>query len=83
MTDAVSPVAWKFDNVNQGPDVRFWEYNSKLPDGKPVDVSNRMAASRQLTQPQDAEAIKQYSDPAFVLGNNWDARKQAETVVRP
>jgi hypothetical protein len=37
-------------------------------DGRPVDVSQRHAASKQLTMAADAETVKEYSDPAFVLG---------------
>ncbi|MET0391109.1 MAG: pectinesterase family protein [Polyangiales bacterium] len=55
-----------------GPDttnVHFWEYNSvNLTDGQPVDVSKRVAWSRQLTMDRDAETIANYSDPTFVLG---------------
>ncbi|MEI9979325.1 MAG: pectinesterase family protein [Edaphobacter sp.] len=48
--------------------LHLWEYNSTDMDGKPIDVSQRHAASRQLTKPQDAQIIADYSNPAFVLG---------------
>jgi hypothetical protein len=55
-----------------GPDysnVHFWEYNSvSLSDGKPIDVSQRVSYSRQLTMENDAETIANYSDPTYVLG---------------
>jgi pectin methylesterase-like acyl-CoA thioesterase len=51
--------------------VHFWEYNSHTPDGKPVDVSKRAAFSRQLNMADDKQTIADYSDPIFVLGNNW------------
>ncbi len=51
--------------------IRYWEYNSvSLEDGKPVDVSKRHPASRQLTMEKDAAIIKNYSNPAFIL-NGW------------
>ena len=80
MTNAVGPAAWKFDNSSNAPNVHFWEYNSKRPDGTPVDVSNRLPGSKQLTQPQDAETISQYSDPAFVLGNQWNPRESGRGI---
>jgi pectinesterase len=48
--------------------LHLWEFNSTDLDGHPVDVSQRHSASKQLTMPADAETIKEYSDPAFVLG---------------
>jgi hypothetical protein len=47
-----------------------------------VDVSRRLAGSRQLTQPQDAEIIAQYSDPPFVLGHDWNPRAAAVPSTR-
>jgi hypothetical protein len=37
-----------------------------------VDTSKRLAVSKQLKQPEDAETIKNYSDPKWVLGGDWD-----------
>ena len=51
--------------------MRFWEYNSRNPDGSPVDVSKRRPLSRQLDQKQDAQLIADYSNPAFVL-DGWN-----------
>ena len=51
--------------------LHLWEYNSTDLEGKPLDVSQRHAASRQLTKPADAETIANYSKPSFVLGG-WD-----------
>ena len=53
-------------------DVHFWEFNSHTADGQPVDASKRLAISKQLTQDKDAETIKNYSDPKWVLGGDWD-----------
>jgi pectinesterase len=49
--------------------MHLWEYNStNVSDGKPVDVSRRLAASKQLDKVKDAQTIANYSNPAFVLG---------------
>jgi pectinesterase len=56
--------------ADEGGKVRFWEYNSRNPDGSPVDVSKRAPLSRQLDQKSDAKMISDYSTPAFVL-NGW------------
>lgn len=66
----LNPAAWKLSaNVTAATTVHFWEYNStNLSDGKPTDVSQRAACSKQLTLPQDAATIAQYQDPSFVLG---------------
>jgi pectinesterase len=48
--------------------LHLWEFNSTDLDGHPVDVTRRHAASKQLTLPVDAKTVKNYSDPAFVLG---------------
>ncbi len=54
--------------------VHFWEYNSvNLSDGKPVDVSQRVSWSRQLTMERDSRIIADYSNPAYVLGG-WDPK---------
>jgi hypothetical protein len=48
--------------------VHYWEYNSThLNDAKPVDVSKRLPASRQLTMEKDAAIIANYSKPAYIL----------------
>ncbi|MRW91659.1 carbohydrate esterase [Duganella sp. FT80W] len=65
----ISPAGW-------GPvegdvsNVHFWEYNSRNVDGTPVDVSKRHPASRQLTMERDAETIRNYRNPAWVL-DGW------------
>ncbi len=55
--------------------LRLWEFNSTDLDGRPIDVSQRNPASRQLSEPRDAQTIAQYSDPAFVLGG-WNPLAQ-------
>ncbi len=61
----IAPRGWS--DADQGGDVRFWEYNSHHPDGSPVDVSQRVAWSRQLDRVKDAKLIRDYSRPDFVL----------------
>jgi pectinesterase len=51
--------------------LHLWEYNSTDLEGKPLDVSKRHEASRQLTMEKDAETIANYSKPSFVLGG-WE-----------
>ncbi len=68
----ISPAGWgqiDGDTAN----VRFWEFNSRHPDGTPVDVRQRHPASRQLTIEKDAQTIRNYSNPAWVLGH-WARR---------
>jgi hypothetical protein len=66
--EGIDPAGW-------GPiggdtsNIHYWEYNSTgLNDGKPVDVSMRHLASRQLTMEMDAAIVAHYRDPAYVLG---------------
>jgi pectin methylesterase-like acyl-CoA thioesterase len=77
---AVSPIGWLLNAPKKGTTVpttasnlHFWEFNSHAPDGSPVDTSRRLEVSRQLKMPDDAALIGDYSKPAFVLGNDWDA----------
>ena len=65
--------------VNRPMNIHFWEFNSHHADGTPVDVSKRLPVSRQLTQPQDAATIANYSDPTYVLGDNWNPRSALTT----
>jgi pectin methylesterase-like acyl-CoA thioesterase len=73
VTSAVGDAGWRFDG-NAPADAgttHFWEYKSHDASGKPVDVSKRFAASKQLTDEADAEAIKNYGNPTWVLGGQW------------
>ncbi|KAF1957904.1 pectinesterase [Byssothecium circinans] len=70
-TDGISTIGW---GPVQGPplfnarNVKFWEYGTVDTEGKAVDYSKRLNVSRQLTLPTDEEVVRQYSNPAFVLG---------------
>ncbi len=78
---AVGAVGWQLQPPPQGPppaapteDLKFWEANSRNPAGEPIDVSQRLAASRQLRLPADTALIADCRNPAFVLGGNWHPR---------
>jgi pectinesterase len=63
--------------------MRQWEYNStNISDGKPVDVSHRHPASRQLTMEKDAETIANYSNPTYVLGG-WTPAMAPIILAQP
>ncbi|HEU4391225.1 MAG TPA: pectinesterase family protein, partial [Blastocatellia bacterium] len=64
MGPQVAPAGWLLNNATSSSTVRLWEYHSTDLNGAPLDVSQRISSSRQLT---DAEAA-QWSDPTFVLG---------------
>ena len=75
LTDAVGAVGWRLDQVTQpaveAPNVHYWEYNSHNSDGRLVDMSRRLGITRQLKLPDDEKTIANYSDPKFVLGDEW------------
>ena len=48
--------------------LHLWEYDSIDADGRPIDTTQRSAASKRLKMPEDAVTISNYSDPAYVLG---------------
>jgi hypothetical protein len=63
----IPPVGWgpvEADTTN----LHLWEFNSTDLDGHPIDTTQRHSASKQLTLPQDADTIANYSKPAYVLG---------------
>jgi len=63
--------------------IRYWEYSSVgVSNGKPVDVSRRHPASRQLTMEKDREIIAQYQNPAYVLGG-WTPRLAPLILSQP
>jgi hypothetical protein len=63
----IPPVGWgPIDDDTSH--IHFWEFHSTDADGHPIDVTERHAVSKQLTAPQDAQTIANYSDPAFILG---------------
>ena len=77
---AVGAVGWQLQAPPKGTpiagtdDLQFFEFNSRTPAGAPVNVSQRLAASRQLLLPADAALVADYRNPTFVLGSNWQPR---------
>jgi len=70
----ISAVGWGTIG-GETANIHYWEYNSvNLSDGKPIDVSQRHLASRQLTMVNDSLIIANYRNPAFVLGG-WNPEK--------
>ncbi|HKX28288.1 MAG TPA: pectinesterase family protein, partial [Blastocatellia bacterium] len=64
MGPQVSPAGWLLNNATSSSTIRFWEYRSTDLNGNLLNVSRRIASSRQLTAAQAA----QWSNPTFVLG---------------
>jgi hypothetical protein len=65
--DGIAPIGW--DPIDgDASQVRFWEFDSRDPAGKPVDTRARHPASRRLDKVKDAELIANYCDPGWVLG---------------
>jgi hypothetical protein len=62
MGSQVPPVGWEAKGTNTSH-LRFQEFHSTDLQGKPVDVSQRLPVSRQLTK-READAL---SNPAKVL----------------
>ena len=72
----VTPAGWVFDGPGAAASketTRFWEFQSTDLAGKPLDVSQRVVGSRQLTA---AEAAR-HRDIAFILGgaDQWNPQK--------
>jgi len=82
LTSAVGGQAWLFNGNGPTEQIHFWEFNSHDASGKPVDTSARLAASKRLTQPADAETIRNYSDATWVLGGRWTP-VLAPTITKP
>jgi hypothetical protein len=81
MDSQVNPAGWLLNNADcsAATHVQFWEYGSVTPQGQPVDTSQRLGCSRQLTAAQAA----QWSDPAFVLGGWVPPTVNATLTVDP
>jgi pectin methylesterase-like acyl-CoA thioesterase len=71
----IAPEGW--GDADKGGSVRFWEYNSRHPDGSVVDVSKRVPWSRQLDRVKDAKLIADYSRPSFVLAG-WEPKLEVK-----
>jgi pectate lyase/pectin methylesterase-like acyl-CoA thioesterase len=78
MGPQVSPAGWLLNNATSSNTVRFWEYRSTDLNGAALDVSQRIASSRQIS---DAEAT-QLSDTNFVLGG-WAPQTLPSILSQP
>jgi pectinesterase len=68
--EGISPAGWGTIGGDTS-NVHYWEYNStNISNGKPVDISKRHPASKQLTMEKDSVTISNYMNPAFVL-DGW------------
>ena len=65
----VTPGGW--GPADLGGNVHFWEYDIRTPSGALLDMSQRVSWARQLDATRDAEIIRNYRDPAYVLGG-WN-----------
>jgi pectinesterase len=78
----IDPAGWG-EIGGDTSNVRYWEYSSiNLSDGKPVDVSRRHPASRQLALEKDAEIIANYKNSSFVLGG-WTPKMVPLILSQP
>ncbi len=67
----IAPIGWG-PVGGETSNIHYWEYNNtNLSNGKPVDVSKRLLASRQLTMKKDSAVISNYMKPAYVL-EGWN-----------
>ena len=78
----ISPEGWG-PIGGETTNIHYWEYNStSIKDGKPIDAGKRHPASRQLTMQKDAEIIKNYMNPAFVL-DGWIPKMAPMILTQP
>jgi len=80
--EGISPVGWG-PVGGETSNIHYWEYNStNLTDGKPIDVSKRLPASRQLTMEKDSAIISEYKKPSYVLGG-WSPQMAPIILSQP
>lgn len=67
----IRPEGWHGLDRGDSTYVRYWESGTTdLDTGKPADLSGRAKGSRVLDPQKDAALIRQYCNPAWVLGWN-------------
>jgi pectin methylesterase-like acyl-CoA thioesterase len=64
MGSHIAPAGWTVTGGVAGGSLRFWEYQSTDAAGAPLDVSRRLAGSKQIS----ADEAARTRDPAQVLG---------------
>jgi acetyl esterase/lipase len=75
-TRNVSPIGWESFEKS----AHAWEYNTRDADtGELADFSGRNENSRRLDPVADAEIIRNYSDPAYIL-NGWQPLRAPKVV---
>ena len=74
----ISPAGWLLNNATAAPTVQNWEYQSTDLTGGTLDVTKRLASSRQLSE---IEATL-WRNPAFVLGG-WSPQIAATIETSP
>ena len=74
MTNHIAPAGWLITGTGGTANLRFLEYRSRDPSGAPLDLTQRAAGSRQMT---DAEAAE-LRVPANVLGG-WTPPVSSDT----
>ena len=78
----ISPVGWG-PIGGDASNIHYWEYNStNIIDGKPVDMSKRLPASKQLTMKKDSVIISEYMIPAYILGG-WKPVMAPVILLQP
>lgn len=77
MDSHIKPVGWQItpDDCTAAPYLRFWEYRSVDLAGNPVDTSQRLACSRQITE----DEARRWSDPATAL-DGWEPWAPAAAI---
>ncbi len=75
----INPAGWLLNNATSSTTVQYWEYKSTDLTGAALDVSKRIASSRQLT---DAEGAS-WRIPANVLGGWSPSVPPAVTATTP
>jgi uncharacterized repeat protein (TIGR01451 family) len=88
MGSFITPAGWLLLNTADqtaasAPNVHDWEYNSHDSSGNPINVSSRAAFSTQLTMANNAATIANYSNPTYVLGNNWTPQLAPIITLQP
>src|SRR4029078_7221244 len=74
MTNAIAPEGWLLTAGSAPSSLRFWEYKSVDTSGNPINVSSRLAGSRQLS---DSEA-GMMREPAGAVGR-WQPPGNSHT----
>ena len=65
----ISAAGWTITGGSNLSGLRFWEYQSRTPDGQLIDTGSRTNGSKQLSE-SEADEMR---DAGVVLGG-WDPR---------